>query len=152
MKLNFALSSGVGLLVFASTVLAAEVGGPSSTDGLELEEIVVTGSHAIRDSRDAPTPLTVATTEELQLTPSGIPDALNKLPQFAGSTTAVGAGNGAGSGRPNLFNGNFMNLRSLGAIRTLILLDSHRVAPTALNGQVDTNTLPQLLEIGRAHV
>jgi outer membrane receptor protein involved in Fe transport len=146
MKLNFPLSSAVSSLVMVSTGLAAEgVGGPSNTDATDLEEIVVTGSRAIHDRRDAPTPLTIATTEQLQLTPSSIPDALNKLPQFAGSTTNVGAGNGAGSGRSNIFTGNFINLRSLGAIRTLILLDGRRVAPTALNGQVDTNTLPEML-------
>jgi iron complex outermembrane receptor protein len=145
MKSIFALSSGVGLLVLASTVLAQETGASSDAGALELEEIVVTGSHAIRDVGDSPTPLTVASAEQLQLTPSSIPDALNKIPQFAGSTTNVGAGNGAGSGRSNVFTGNFLNLRSLGAIRTLILLDGHRVGPTALNGQVDTNTLPQML-------
>src|SRR5258706_4563916 len=118
----------------------------TATDGgAELEEVVVTGSRAIRNAGDAPTPVTVATAEDLQLTPSNIPDALNKLPQFSGSTTNVGAGNGAGSGRSNIFTGNFMNLRSFGAIRTLILMDGRRVPSTAINGQVDTNTLPQML-------
>jgi len=149
MRMNVALSAGVSMLALASTVLAQGVSEPSGADtpktDIALEEVVVTGSRAIRNSSDAPTPLTVATTEQLQLTPSGIPDALNKLPQFSGSTTSVGSGNGAGSGRSNIFTGNFMNLRSFGAIRTLVLMDGRRVPPTAINGQVDTNTLPQML-------
>jgi iron complex outermembrane receptor protein len=124
---------------------AASAQAGDATAAVERGDIVVTGSRAIRDGRDAPTPLTVAGIEQLQLTPSNIPDALNKLPQFSGSTTNVGAGNGAGSGRSNVFTGNFINLRSFGAIRTLILQDGRRVPPTALNGQVDTNTIPQML-------
>jgi iron complex outermembrane receptor protein len=166
MKLSAALGTGVCLFALApaawaqdSTAAApiqrgAETGvsdepAQPRTNGQTPDpqrgEIVVTGSRAIRDGRDAPTPLTVAGAEQLQLTPSNIPEALNKLPQFSGSTTNVGAGNGAGSGRSNIFTGNFINLRSFGAIRTLILQDGRRVPPTALNGQVDTNTIPQML-------
>jgi iron complex outermembrane receptor protein len=116
-----------------------------SRDDASSGDIVVTASRTIRDGRDSPTPLTVASTEQLQMTPTSLPDALNKLPQFAGSTTNVGSGNGAGSGRSNIFTGNYINLRSFGAIRTLILQDGRRVPPTTLNGQVDANTIPQLL-------
>ncbi|MDB5675175.1 MAG: putative Outer rane cobalamin receptor protein [Sphingomonas bacterium] len=117
----------------------AEGAGPADQD------VVVTASRTIRDGRDSPTPLTVANADQLEMTPTSIPDALNKLPQFAGSTSSVGSGNGAGSGRSNIFSGNYINLRSFGAIRTLVLQDGHRVPPTTLNGQVDANTIPQLL-------
>ncbi|MDP9123171.1 MAG: TonB-dependent receptor [Pseudomonadota bacterium] len=143
------VSMGASMFALASTVSAQVSGGqapntqsPGENQG---QTVVVTGSRTISSVEQSPTPLTVASPEQLQLTPSGISDALNKLPQFNGSTTNVGAGNGAGSGKSNLFTGNFMNLRSFGSIRTLILLDGIRVAPTALNGQVDTNTLPQML-------
>src|SRR5258706_6344170 len=166
MKLMIALTSGVALSAVASAAMAQEapaaqqtpaaVGpvavGPAAggADAVDQptpadQEIVVTGSRVVRDGRDSPTPLTVETAAQLDLTPSNIPDALNKLPQFAGSTNSAGAGNGAGSGKSNLFTGNFMNLRSFGVIRTLILEDGHRVPSTAINGQVDTNTLPQML-------
>jgi iron complex outermembrane receptor protein len=141
---------GASMFALASTVSAQVTTGQApeapKSDGAEsLEVIVVTGSRTINSVKQSPTPLTVAPAEQLQMTPSSISDALNKLPQFNGSTTNVGAGNGAGSGRSNLFTGNFMNLRSFGSIRTLILLDGSRVPPTAMNGQVDTNTLPQML-------
>ena len=108
-------------------------------------EIVVTGSR-IQNGNNSPTPLTIVSAEQLQrTTPTNIPDALNKLPQFnAGSATpnnaAIGA-NGRGFGAP----GNFLNLRSLGAIRTLILQDGNRVPGTFYDMTVDTNMLPQLL-------
>jgi iron complex outermembrane receptor protein len=154
MRLSAALSVGVCLFALAPAAWAQDAGaGSAGRDGDAAadsvappeQEIVVTGSRAIRDGRDAPTPLTVASADQLQITPTNIPEALNKLPQFSGSTTNVGAGNGAGSGRSNIFTGNFINLRSFGAIRTLVLQDGRRVPPTALNGQVDTNTIPQML-------
>jgi outer membrane receptor protein involved in Fe transport len=141
---------GASMFALASTVSAQVTGGqapvtPNAGENQGAQTVVVTGSRTITSVEQSPTPLTVASPEQLQLTPSSISDALNKLPQFSGSTTNVGAGNGAGSGKSNLFTGNFMNLRSFGSIRTLILLDGIRVPPTALNGQVDTNTLPQML-------
>ena len=144
------VSMGAGMFALASTVSAQVATSqapetPNSTETQALEAVVVTGSRTLNSVKQSPTPLTVAPAEQLQMTPSSISDALNKLPQFSGSTTSVGAGNGAGSGKSNLFTGNFMNLRSFGSIRTLILLDGNRVAPTAINGQVDTNTLPQML-------
>ncbi|MDB5456548.1 MAG: putative Outer rane cobalamin receptor protein [Caulobacter sp.] len=157
MRFLVALTAGVCLPALASSAWAQDSATPQSppqtarsqaADGsttTTVADIIVTGSRAIRDGRDAPTPLTVAGVDQLQLTPSNIPEALNKLPQFAGSTTNVGAGNGAGSGRSNIFTGNFINLRSFGAIRTLVLQDGRRVPSTTLNGQVDTNTIPQLL-------
>jgi outer membrane receptor protein involved in Fe transport len=78
--------------------------------------------------------------ELMQETPSNIPDALNKLPQFAGSNTQ-GSNNNAGTRTA----GNFLNLRSFGPVRTLILLNGQRVPPTDTNGQVDTSALPQAL-------
>ncbi|WP_165837181.1 TonB-dependent receptor domain-containing protein [Phenylobacterium hankyongense] len=150
-KLMTALCGGVSVLALASPALAQQVNAAAdapvsaSAAPAELEAVVVTGSR-IRNGFAAPTPVTVATVDQLlQTTPSNIPEALNKLPQFAGSTTSVGSGNGAGSGASNIFSGNFLNLRSFGAIRTLILMDGRRVPATTLNGQVDTNTLPQML-------
>ncbi|MGH3583730.1 MAG: TonB-dependent receptor plug domain-containing protein, partial [Mycobacterium sp.] len=41
--------------------------------------------------------------------------------------------------------GSFLNLRNLGAPRTLVLVDGRRAPPSALSGATDTNTLPQEL-------
>lgn len=114
-------------------------------------DIVVTGSRIVRDGYTAPTPVTVATTDELaKTTPSSIPDALNKLPQFSNSLSPSKAALNF-SAAP--IHGNVLNLRSLGTpsanpkgpLRTLILFDGLRVSPTSYVGTIDTNVLPQLL-------
>ncbi|HXA40543.1 MAG TPA: TonB-dependent receptor [Phenylobacterium sp.] len=143
-KLSAALCGSASLLALASPALAQQAAAapPKAT---QLEEVVVTGTH-IRDGFTAPTPETVATADRLEATtPTTIPDALNKLPQFAGSAINAGSSNGTGGGPPSVLVGNFLSLRSLGPVRTLILMDGHRVPPTTLNGQVDTNTLPEML-------
>ena len=114
-------------------------------------EIIVTGSRIVRDGYTAPTPVTVATTAELsKTTPSSIPDALNKLPQFSNSLSPARSASNF-SAVP--IQGNVLNLRSLGIpsnnpkgpLRTLILFDGIRVAPTTFVGTIDTNVLPELL-------
>jgi iron complex outermembrane receptor protein len=113
------------------------------------QDIVVTGSR-IQNGNNLPTPVTVVNTQLLQATtPASIPDGLNKLPAFNSTSTpnnAVNA-NGRGFGTP----GNFLNLRALGPIRTLILQDGNRVPGTFFDTTVDTNMLPQLL-ISRVEV
>ncbi len=112
-----------------------------SADNGQTEQVVVTGSRVISDIANSPTPLTVVSVEQLEATtPTDIPDALNKLPVFQGSSQPHTAGNGgSGSGA------NVLALRNFGAQRTLVLFDGHRVAPANANGTVDVDTLPQML-------
>ncbi|HTK36786.1 MAG TPA: TonB-dependent receptor plug domain-containing protein, partial [Caulobacteraceae bacterium] len=141
MKSAVALLGGVSAMALATSALAQTADAAGS-----VESVVVTATRIQTNGYTTPTPVTVAPVAQLQqTTPSNIPDALNKLPQFSGSTQAAGNGNGAGSGPSNIFTGNFLNLRNMGAIRTLILLDGRRVPSTAGNGSVDVNTLPQAL-------
>lgn len=115
------------------------------------QQIVVTGTRIVRDGYTAPTPVTVASTDDLlKSTPSSVPDALNKLPQFANSLSP----SKAAANFSNLpIHGNILNLRGLGTtgnnpkgpLRTLILFDGQRVSPTEYVGTIDTNVLPQLL-------
>lgn len=106
-----------------------------------LQEVQVTGSRVITNGTQSPTPLTVVTSEQLlATTPSNLSDALNKLPQFANSQGQALIQNASTNSV-----GNFLNLRNLGTQRTLILLDGDRMPPTAANGTVDVNTLPQML-------
>ena len=132
------LSLSSKLLAAASIVAIAPA---AWAQGAATETVVVTGSRVISDIQNSPTPLTVVTTEQLQATtPTDIPDALNKLPVFAGSSTQRSLGN-AGSNSP----GNVLNLRNFGSNRTLILLDFHRVPASNSNGTTDIDTLPQML-------
>ena len=107
------------------------------------ESVVVTGTR-IQNGNELPTPVTVVSAEQLQVTtPSSIPDGLNKLPVFNTTSTPNNAAqsNGRGFGAP----GNFLNMRTLGAIRTLILQDGRRVPGTFYDTTVDTDMLPQML-------
>jgi outer membrane receptor protein involved in Fe transport len=138
-----ALFGGISVMALATSALAQQTTAPASN---EVESVVVTATRIQTNGFTQPTPVTVAPIEQLQqTTPSNIPDALNKLPQFSGSQQNTSNGNGAQSGAITTFTGNFLNLRNMGVIRTLTLLDGRRVPPTALNGTVDTNSLPQAL-------
>jgi outer membrane receptor protein involved in Fe transport len=106
-----------------------------------IEEIVVTGSRVVANGNQAPTPVTVLATERLMETsPSNIPDALQRLPQFASQigNRNIGAAGANGTG-------NYLSLRQFGSNRNLVLLDGSRLPPTAANGSVDTNVVPQSL-------
>lgn len=118
---------------------------PSENEAVEptVQDIVVTGSRIVRDGSQAPTPVTAIATEALaQSAPSNIPDVLNKLPQFTGSTSQ-NAGGTFNAGSAPL--GNYLNLRGLGTARNLILLNGQRVPPTLNTNAVDANVLPQAL-------
>ena len=105
------------------------------------QDVVVTGSRVITNGNNSPTPLTVVLTEQIQrVTPSNIPDGLNKLPIFAGSSNQ----STFGAAERN-YTGNYLNLRSVGAARTLILFDGHRFPPTTTDNLIDTNAIPQML-------
>ncbi len=114
---------------------------PAAETEAPLEQIVVTGSRVITNGNSSPTPLTVVTTQDLAMTtPSNIPEGLDKLPIFAGSTGQRTPGGATSNGA-----GNFLNMRNFGAQRTLILLNGNRVPATAQDGTVNIDTLPQLL-------
>ncbi|MBF6541369.1 hypothetical protein IU418_29740, partial [Nocardia farcinica] len=75
-------------------------------------DIVVTGSRIVRDGYTAPTPVTVAPVEDLvKSTPTNIPDALNKLPQFQNSSSPSRSSHNFANSPDH---GNVLNLRSVG--------------------------------------
>lgn len=109
-----------------------------------LETVVVTGSR-IRGGTELSAPvMRVAAETLLSVTPGGIPEALDKLPIFMAASTPNNVTTGA-NGRGGNAPGYFLNLRNLGAIRTLILQDGHRVPGTFFDTTVDTDMLPQML-------
>jgi iron complex outermembrane receptor protein len=133
---------GVGN-AYAQTAPEAPAAAPAAkaAPAKDMSEVVVTGSRTAPTGNDQPTPVTVVTTAELAAnTPSNIADALNKLPLFTGGTSTGNLASAISNTQ-----GNVLNLRGFGAIRTLILQDGRRVPATSASGTVDTNTLPQLL-------
>lgn len=134
---------GSTALIFSGQAYAQDSTVESGVDTATVEAIIVTGSRIVRDGYDAPTPVTVASTEELvRATPSSVPDALNKLPQFQNSSSPARSTHNF-SNQPT--NGNILNLRGVGGNRTLILFDGQRVAPTTYLGTVDVDVIPNLL-------
>jgi iron complex outermembrane recepter protein len=141
-------------LLGSSVIAMAAIHGPAFAQAqsaltapepaASVEEVVVTGSLVIRNGNQAPTPVTVVDTATLQQSaPTNIPDGLNQLPQFSGSRSES-QNNQIGTAISPAA-GNYLNLRNLGIVRSLILLDGQRVPPTSYEGTVDTNILPQAL-------
>lgn len=140
------LLSCAALLVTLPFQANAQSAAPQSSDSPAAAdsgpEITVTGSRIRQDGYDAPVPVSVVGPEELAAQrPASIGDFLNTLP----SVTAGGLSSVSGSG--NISAGtagiNTVNLRGLGAGRTLVLIDGHRSPPSTNNGLVDLNTIPQ---------
>lgn len=105
-----------------------------------LEAVIVTATRVIRDGYEAPTPTTVVSNETLKvLAASNVADAVNFVPALAGSATPRSGNSGVSGGQAGT---NTLDLRSMGANRTLVLMDGVRLTPTALTGVVDINQLP----------
>lgn len=115
---------------------------------IELEEIVVTGTH-IRGSAPVGSSLTTYTREDIERTGvARIDQFLRKLPQnFASvdaSTALAGAtASGVSQGGANIYGGAGINLHGLSPGATLTLLNGHRLAPSGSEGGfVDISMIP----------
>lgn len=113
----------------------------SSSDApVPVGDIVVTGSRVVRNGFQSPTPTTVLGADQLRTAATvTIADTINQLPVFSNSVTSHTT-NVAGS--TGLVGINQLNLRGLGANRTLVLLDGQRVAPADASGAADANIIP----------
>lgn len=110
----------------------------ADTDATSDADIVVTGSRIVTNGFQQPTPVTVVGDAEInRQAPPTIATFLNKLPSFGNATSSRNpAINVAGGGVE------FLNLRNLGPLRTLVILDNRRVVEATTAGGVDTVTLP----------
>lgn len=121
----------------------ADAAASLATDAVGMTDIVVSGSRIVRDGYDAPTPTTVFSADELTSSARiNIADVINQLPALGASpnpSTQVGQISAGGTGI------NSLNLRNLGAARTLVLFDGKRVPAAALSGLVDVNFVPDAL-------
>ncbi|MFC5460586.1 TonB-dependent receptor plug domain-containing protein [Massilia niabensis] len=104
-----------------------------------MQSVVVSASRISRAGYSAPTPTTVigAATLEQRATVN-IGDVLNEIPAFRGSQTPAGGGL-ANSGQT------LADLRGLGATRTLVLLDRHRLPQTNNGAGIDLSMIPTVL-------
>lgn len=118
----------------------------SAASSQPLADVVVSGTRIVRDGYSAPTPVSVLTSTDIENEAvTNVADALNRLPQFSGSTITSGAGASFGTSNSGE---NTLNLRGLGTSRTLVLLDGKRLVGGNFSGDagaVDINVIPDNL-------
>lgn len=107
-------------------------------------DILVTGTRIVRDGFQAPTPLQVLTEEDIENSSptNNIADFVNQIPALAASIRPSNSRLELSNGQAGI---NALNLRSLGTVRTLVLVNGRRSVGSTANGIVDVNTIPQSL-------
>ncbi len=129
-----AMAQATGQDVAASPLPAQQTA--SDPDG---QDIVVTGSRISRRDLTSQTP--IVTVSEEAVASRGAPtieSTLNQLPQFTPSAGSASSLTSRG-GQANL------NLRALGSLRTLVLIDGQRLQPANPDGSADLNIIPSSL-------
>jgi iron complex outermembrane recepter protein len=132
--------------VLASTIGALLAGGSTAqaqapAQQPALEEITVTGSRIVRRDLEAPSPIVTIDAERLENSSTvAIESVLNQLPQFVPEGTQFDQGIQAGP-TASLGIGS-LNLRGIGANRTLVLIDGRRAQPANAALIIDVNTIP----------
>ena len=123
----------------------APAAAPTAADAAQADDpvdIVVTGSRIARPEIDSPTPVTSYSSASLQQSGRvNVTDFLTQNPALIGSSTSASqSGSTADNGAAGV---NLLNLRNLGADRTLVLVDGRRhVAGLPGTAAVDINTIP----------
>jgi outer membrane cobalamin receptor len=103
----------------------------------ELEEVIVTGTLIRSPNQTASSPIVSAGMEDLERSGDvSLIANLNQMPQFNAQSGVFSGGQGTG-GRVTI------NLRGLGSNRNLVLLDGRRLPLSDINGNVDTNAIPE---------
>ena len=129
-----------GVAVAASPSLA-QVTTPEAAaveEGQAPGDIVVTGSRIQRPDLTSASPISVVSQEEFRLSGAvNVEQVLNTLPQVLPGVT--GFSNNPGNGAVTL------NLRNLGATRTLVLVNGRRWMFYDTTQVVDLNTIPQFM-------
>ena len=108
------------------------------TEGAVIEEVIVTGTRIKRRDFSSPSPMATVDREEFEF--SGQPtleEYLNRMPQIQPDFGRTANNPGDGTAR--------LNLRGMGAGRTLVLLNGRRLAPSGVGSAVDVNNLPRSL-------
>jgi outer membrane receptor protein involved in Fe transport len=125
------------------TVAQEGATAPADEGSSQSGEITVTGSRIVRDGYSAPTPVTVLGSADIAAqSPANISDFVNQLPAITPGSTSANSSGSLSSGIAGI---NSVNLRGLGAGRTLVLLDGQRSVASSVSGIVDVNTFPQEL-------
>jgi len=131
-----AASSASAMVLAAWSSAAAQEAAPDSST---VQEVVVTGSRIVRRDYVADSPIVTVNQQQLQVQAGAtLGVKLQQLPQVTPSANEL-AGSGQPTGRATI------DLRGLGANRTLVLADGRRLQPSTPENVIDLNTIPSAL-------
>lgn len=138
-KNRVAVRAGLALatLLAAGSVLADE----------PVETVVVTGTRIPRPAYDMPNPVATVSSEEIQHSgTTNLTDYLKRIPSLTGSLgdfQTSGYNTPAANDLSSLGGLNLLDLRNLGYVRTLVLIDNHRsVSESTGSAAVDIDSIP----------
>jgi iron complex outermembrane recepter protein len=138
-----------GMTVGSVVAVAQDAGTPpasstTQTSNNTLEEVVVTGSRVARSTFNTPNPVTVLDQKDIEnLGLVNVGDVLAELPQNSNFFSAANVGLGNFNVGAQL--ANLRGLNPFFGTRTLTLIDTERVVPTATGGGVDVTLIPSML-------
>ncbi len=126
------------LVLSVALVSAPAFAQDAAEEATATSEIVVTGTLIRNPNLEQSTPVNVTTSDTIELKQSNVAEeVLREMPGVVPNMgSAVNNGNTGGS---------YVDLRGLGSIRNIVLLNGNRVAPSDVNGRVDLNNIPLAL-------
>jgi iron complex outermembrane recepter protein len=136
-----AVAAALGIPQIAPAQEAPQNSSPSDNT---LQEVVVTGSRVARSTFTTPNPVTVLDSKDItNLGLVNVGDVLAELPQNSNFFSAANVGLGNFNVGAQL--ANLRGLNPFFGTRTLTLIDTERVVPTATGGGVDVTLIPSML-------
>jgi len=135
------LAAAIGSIAAASAIGAFGAALPTKVHGAEsqaIEEVVVTGSRIRKQDYVSNAPVATLAGEQFEITNTiNVESLLNTLPQTVPGLDRTSNNPGLGIATADL--------RGLGEVRTLVLINGTRVVPTTSGGIVDLNSIPTAL-------
>jgi len=136
--ISLLLIAGSVFLMLAPTVFAQDENPDEEADDVLLEEVIVTGTRIKRRDYTSPSPLTTISRQEIEFSGQPTLEAyLNTMPQVQPGFDRTANNPGDGTAQ--------IDLRGMGPGRTLVLMNSRRLAPSGVGSAVDVNNLPTAL-------
>mgnify|MGYP001765467734 CR=1 FL=1 len=144
MRKSFLMATAMSAAMAFScaSIAQAQEADVAEDSAIEVEEVVVTGSFISRSAETTALPVDVISAEEIEK--KGSPTVTEQIKSLTVSSGVLGESNQFGSGS-GAYGVATVNLRGLGAARTLVLLNGKRIANN------DLNTLPSAA-VGRIEV
>jgi iron complex outermembrane receptor protein len=132
------LSRSVRQIYSGAAMLALAIAAPPLLAQEKIDVVQVTGTRLTLPGSSANSPVSSITAEEINAAqPIAVEEFFKGLPA---AVPSIGPGTNSGTGGAAT-----IDLRGLGANRTLVLVNGRRLVPFSLNGAVDTNAIPLAL-------